>query len=236
MSNCSELVKIVQTDKKAQRAMFVRKLKEAQIRAIKKAAHDKRVKEAKKDLKITFQSEGKTGLSGKSLAAFKKYQQMASKLSKKSVVSQPEKDALELTKLDYLAIKNAKDEILVDILIEKVKTGTDENGFRGIIEHQTDAFQKIDIAIKKVEEFPADEEVEIEVEVAVSDVENLATAIRDFSEKKVIAVSDYKKLNDMAKACDEKKVYVKMYSETKQLLLQNDGGIEAEVYFETIEE
>jgi hypothetical protein len=54
MSNCSELVKIVQTDKKAQRAMFVRKLKEAQIRAIKKAAHDKRVKEAKKDLKITF--------------------------------------------------------------------------------------------------------------------------------------------------------------------------------------
>ena len=73
MSNCSELVKIVQTDKKAQRAMFVKKLKEAQIRAIKKAAHDKRVKEAKEDLKTTFSTEGKTGLSGKSLAAFKKY-------------------------------------------------------------------------------------------------------------------------------------------------------------------
>ena len=31
-------------------------------------------------------------------------------------------------KLDYLAIKNAKDEILVDILIEKVKDGTDTAG------------------------------------------------------------------------------------------------------------
>jgi hypothetical protein len=117
MSTCSELVKVVQTDKKAQREMFVRKLKEANIRALKKAAHDKRVKEAKEDLKLTFEIDGKKGLSKKSLLAFKEYQQKASALSKKSVVSVAEKDALELMKLDYLAIKNAKDQILVDILV-----------------------------------------------------------------------------------------------------------------------
>jgi len=48
-------------------------------------------------------------------------------------------------------------------------------------------------------------------------------------------VKDYEKLQNMAKSCDEKKVYTKMYSETKQMLLKNDGGIEADVYFETIE-
>jgi hypothetical protein len=51
----------------------------------------------------------------------------------------------------------------------------------------------------------------------------------------VIAVRDYDKLQNMAKSCDEKKVYTKMYSETKTMLLKSDGGIEAEVYFETIE-
>ena len=35
MSTCSELVKIVKTDRKAQREMFVKKLKEANIRALK---------------------------------------------------------------------------------------------------------------------------------------------------------------------------------------------------------
>ena len=74
MSTCSELVKVVKTDRKAQREMFVKKLKEANIRALKQAAHKKRVNEAKADLKITFEIDGKTGLSEKSLAAFKQYQ------------------------------------------------------------------------------------------------------------------------------------------------------------------
>jgi len=67
--------------------MFVKKLKEANLRAIKKAAHDKRVKEAKEDLKLTFEIDGKHGLSKKSLIAFKAYQQRAAALSKKTKTS-----------------------------------------------------------------------------------------------------------------------------------------------------
>jgi hypothetical protein len=120
LSGCSELVQHNKGDKRKQREMFVRKLKEANMKALKAAAHRKRVEKAKEDLASDWIDDGETGISKRSLQEYRKYKAAQAEFAKKKTKGQKDKDELERVQLDYLAVKNAKDEILQAELTKKV--------------------------------------------------------------------------------------------------------------------
>jgi hypothetical protein len=235
LTGCSELVQHKKGDKRKQREMFVKKLKEANLRALKAAAHRKRVDQAKKDLAKDWSDAGETGISKRSLGEYRKYRAAMANFSKKKVKSQKDKDELEKIQLDYLAVKNAKDEILTAELLKKVvQIGADDGGMKGLKDGKVKIFGDMDKALKKVEEFPDDEQVAVEVEVAVSQVENYGTAVMKFGGRKILSIKDTDQLKEIHRQCQEKKVYTRMYSETKKLIERNND-VEKEMYFETIE-
>jgi hypothetical protein len=177
LQGCSEYARNKNIDAQNKRAMFVEKIKEANVKALKEAAQKKRTEEMQTKLDLVIKEGGETGIEKETIKAFTEYKQKAQSIAKKTKISEKDRVELERAKNEFDAIKKAKRTILVkqrrSKMVEKLK---EEKGVEMIKQEAEAAIDQLDQATRKQEEFPEDEQANIEVEVAEAKVDSIAEA------------------------------------------------------------
>lgn len=154
---CSELTGNHKVLLQERREEFVVKRKEANEKAIQKAAQTKRKQEAEGKMKLILAEDGDEGLERVAMEAFNRYREAAETLSKKSIQTQQERLGLERAKLDYLAAQEGKRELQVRNLEVKVIDWIKNDNAEAVVWQAEDYMRELDLATNRQEEFPEDE-------------------------------------------------------------------------------
>lgn len=233
---CSEFAENKKMETSERRDKFVKKIKEANMKVLKEAAQKKRTEETQKELEEVIKTEGDVGLEKKSIRAFESYKEKASNLAKKTKITERDRIELERAKNAFDAVKKAKRTIQKKKRFDKMKiTLVKEGGLKKVEEEVEEATDELDAASRKVEEFPEDEQANIEVEVAEAKVEAIADAAEEVIETKTVGVSEITKVKKIIRKCKEKRAYNTMWKDAK-ILFQKGDKEELKTMMETVEE
>lgn len=102
---------------------------------------------------------------------------------------------------------------------EKVAT---ETGLQDVIVEAEKARKELDLAARKQEEFPEDEESNIALEIAESNLDAIVYAGEEIVKENTLGVRDSPKLQEQMEWTKEKRAYNTMYSEAKSLFMSEE--------------
>jgi hypothetical protein len=238
LQGCSEFARNKNIDAQNKRAMFVEKIKEANMKALKEAAQKKRTEEMATKLDIVIKEGGEEGIEKETIKAFNEYKQKSQTIAKKTTISEKDRVELERAKNEFDAIKKAKRQILTKQrkgkFMEKLK---EETGVTMIKEEAEHAMDELDKATRKQEEFPDDEQVNIEVEVAEAKVDSIAEASEEIIDAKEVGVRERGPMKEIIQKAKEKRAYNNMWKDAKTMYFKVEGGKEElQTMMETVEE
>lgn len=132
----------------------------ANLKSLKDAAFSRIKKQKMEEMKELVQgSGGKQALEKEQLKAFKLFKAKSKELEDRTDLSKAEKDELELLQQEYEAVKEVKEEIIKEEVkadIDKVKAA---DGIAGLQEFADETAVELNALMKKMEEFPDDEDV-----------------------------------------------------------------------------
>jgi hypothetical protein len=234
-TSCSEFVVNKKIDFSEKREEFVAKKKAANEKAIQQAAQNKRKQEAEGKLKLVLQEEGDQGLEKITMEKFNEYKKIAETISKKNIISQTEKDQLAKAKLEYMAAQEGKMDLMKKNLEVKVLDWVKNGKSDSVVEEAEEFMLELDQATSRQEEFPEDEEANVDAELAESKVKALEEVVGDIVKSDRLGVKDTKTFSDIKKKTSERRAYNRLYHEAKEY--QEKGEVEVlEGYFEAIKD
>lgn len=102
---------------------------------------------------------------------------------------------------------------------EKVAT---ETGLQEVIVEAEKARKELDLAARKQEEFPEDEESNIALEIAEANLDAIVFAGEEIVKENTLGVRDSPKLQEQMEWTKEKRAYNTMYSEAKSLFMSEE--------------
>jgi hypothetical protein len=142
-------------------------------------------------------------------------------MSKKTKISEKDRVELERAKNDFEAVKRAKRTIQIKKQrSDMTKELTTEGGVARIKVKVEVVMDELDKAARKQEEFPEDEQANIEVEIAEAKIDAVADAAEEIVDAREVGLSERPKMKEIIRKAQERRAYNSMWKEAKTLFLR----------------
>lgn len=232
ISGCSELTGNKKLEADEKRKKFVELRKQANEKALIEAAAKKRKEELEKEL------DGKDDeqMEKESLKKFLEYKTQAQNIAKKTVVGEKDKIALKRAKMEFDCMKKAKRVIQTRKRKSKMRDLLKKtDGLKTIIINADQAVDELDNASRKRDEFPEDEQTNLEVEIAEAKVDAIADAGEEIDADGELGLKERPKMSIVIKKIREKRYYNNMWKDAKKLYLDGEKD-ELKTMMDTVKE
>ena len=162
------------------------------------------------------------------------YQAESQRLEDQATITDAERAYLEELQMQYEATKKVKEDLILAEVAGRLAAAKQENGLDGLAE-VADAAADVQLALmKKIQEFPGDEETSLALTAAETDVHLIQAELERLATSDEVSVRETESILDLAQSAKEKEAYNRLYAEALPIARGGDE-MEFEMYFAALE-